>query len=261
MNVIRIAVLVLGVAAAGGAVLLALSPKPQPPAPVPTTSVAPPPTAQVLDQILVAAHDLPIGKVLKSEDVTWQSWPKDSIASFMIQKDDKVIADIDGSIARGEFYEGEPIRRERLIKSAGGFLSAILPSGMRAVAISIDAQGSTSAGGFVLPNDRVDVIRTVKAPGNASDAYLSETILNNVKVLAIGQNAADKNGGPNQVGSTATLELDPVQAETIVLAQRTGQLSLALRSVQDAAHVSVAGQAGEKTSVIRYGVETDAAPR
>ena len=72
-------------------------------------------------------------------------------------------------MARNAFLAGEPIRREKLIKANGsGFMSAILPSGMRAVAISIDTRGATSAGGFILPNDRVDVLRTARAGGEAN---------------------------------------------------------------------------------------------
>ncbi len=126
---------------------------------------------------------------------------------------------------------------------------------------TIDAQGTTSAGGFVLPNDRVDVIRTVKGSGTAmAESYNSETLLTNVKVLAIGQNIQEKNGAPTQVGSTATLELDPVQAETVILAQRTGQLSLALRSMQDAAQTGHVAIADGKTTVIRYGSRPMPAP-
>lgn len=258
MNPIRIAVLVLGVAAAGGAVMLAMAPKPQAPAPVAAVPAPAPPPALV-DQIMVAARDLPLGRVITADDIAWQSWPEQALAPFMIHRD-KAGADVVGAIVRGSFYAGEPLRPERLIKGANsGFLSAVLPSGMRAVAITIDAQGSTSAGGFVLPNDRVDVIRTVRGGGNAGvESYVSETLLSNVKVLAIGQNVQDKNGTPTQVGNTATLELDPVQTETVILAQRSGQLSLALRSMQDAGQTVGVDLNGGKTTVIRYGIEADA---
>ena len=105
---------------------------------------------------------------------------------------------------------GEPIRREKLVKGQG-FMSAILPAGMRAVAINIDSQGATSAGGFILPGDRVDVIRTSRdaSAGASSDNYVSETLLQNVKVLAVGPNIQEKNGQSVVVGSNATLELDP----------------------------------------------------
>jgi pilus assembly protein CpaB len=258
MNPIRIAILVLGVAAAGGAVMLALNPKPpEPQAPVAEKAAAPAPVP--VDQILVAARDLPPGHVIAADDLTWQAWPKEGLAPFMIHKDDKVVADLTGSIVRSDFYGGEPIRREQLIKGANsGFLSAVLPSGKRAVAITIDTQGSTTAGGFILPNDHVDVIRTVKLPtsANGADSFTSETILTNIRVLAIGQNVQDKNGQTVVVGSTATLELDPKQAETVILAQRGGQLSLALRSMLDAQNTAVP-DSSDRTTVIRYGVESD----
>ena len=113
-------------------------------------------------------------------------------------------------------------------------MSAILPSGMRAVAISIDTRGATSAGGFILPNDRVDVIHTVQAASESgANPAISEIILTNIRVLAIGQNVQERNGEKVVTGETATLELTPAQAEKVVLAQKVGQLSLALRSIAD----------------------------
>ena len=174
-------------------------------------------------------------------DVKWQAWPKTDIADGMIRKsaEPNAIADIKGSVSRGEFFPGEPMRREKLVKGPNsGFLSAILPSGTRAVAINIDNAGSSSAGGFILPNDRVHVLRTFRddEAGKQADAdvYRSETILTNVRVLAIGTNIQEKNGEHVVQGSTATLEVTPRQAEQLVLAQRVGQLSLALRSLADA---------------------------
>ena len=137
---------------------------------------------------------------------------------------------------------------------------------MRAVAINTDSQGATSAGGFILPNDRVDVVRTFHddttkgMPGANANTFISETILHNVRVLAIGQNVQDKNGQPVVVGSTATLELDPVQAETIILAQRIGQLSLTLRSIQDVNKEADPVQKADRgLTVVRFGYAADGA--
>ena len=150
------------------------------------------------------------------------------------------MADVDGSLARISFLRGEPIRRDKLVKAGnGGFMSAILPSGMRAVAIKIDNSGDFSAGGFILPNDRVDVMRiarddeATKARGVEVDN--AQTILSNVRVLAIGQNVQEENGKKVVTGANATLELSPQQAELIVLAQHEGNanLHLALRSLVD----------------------------
>ena len=158
-----------------------------------------------------------------------------------------------------------PIRREKLIRADGsGFMSAILPSGMRAVAITIDTRGANSAGGFILPNDRVDVVRTFRQEGKpgaaGGDNYATETLIGDVRVLAIGQNVQEKNGQPVVVGSNATLELDPQQAETIINAQRTGQLSLVLRSVLDARQAATAAPtqaAAHGLSVVRYGTVSE----
>ena len=265
MNFARLAVLIIAVGAAAGAVFLFLNgraPEPQA-ANVPVVAPAPVTT----DDVLVAAQDLTLGTSTTATDFAWQPWPKDSINPVMIKKsdNDKVVADLAGSIVRSNIFKGEPIRRERLIKASSGFLSAVLPSGRRAVAINIDAQGSTTAGGFVLPNDKVDVVRTIKPDGVNGQAteMQSETILKNVKVLAIGQNVQEKNGQSVVVGSTATLELDPIQAETVILAQRTGQLSLVLRSMLDSAPTAVETDTPTQrsTTIVRYGVQTESANR
>ena len=140
-----------------------------------------------------------------------------------------VMEDVEGSLTREAFLRGEPMRRDKLVKGGNsGFMSAILPSGMRAVAIKIDNAGDSSAGGFILPNDRVDVISIFhddEATKERGVAVIgARTILANVRVLAIGQNVQEENGKKVVVGANATLELDPAQAELIILAQQAGQL-------------------------------------
>ena len=167
---------------------------------------------------------------------------------------------------RGSFLAGEPIRRDKLFKGGNsGYLSAILTPGYRAVAINIEGSGATTAGNFILPNDRVDVIRIYRdedaAKTGSGDAFVSETLVTNVRVLAIGQNAQDKGGQPFATGATATLELDPHQAETVILAQRVGQLSLVLRSMQDAKEAAAPITTGEEkhdhaVTVVRAGMAT-----
>ena len=258
----RIIVLFLALAAAGGAFLLAGGPSAPPPAPVAVAPAPPPPPAT--DDVLVAARDLPLGTKIADGDLAWQSWPKDSVPPGTTRKsqDPKAFDAVRGSIVRAALFQGEPMRAEKLIHGDNsGFMSAILPTGKRAVAINIDSQGATTAGGFILPNDRVDVVRTYRPEGKpgaapaGADAYQTETLLANVKVLAIGQNVQEKNGQPVVVGSNATLELDPAEAETVIQAQRTGQLSLVLRSMLDAhqTETAAARQAGHGLSVVRYG--------
>jgi pilus assembly protein CpaB len=173
-------------------------------------------------------------------------------------------------VARFEFFPGEPIREAKLVHTDQGYLSAVLEKGKRGVSIPISA--ASGSGGFIVPNDRVDVVLT---HGTAT-GDVSETILANVKVLAIGQrlgqvgktgtNGTDSaataaDGDPKAELFTdqtiATLELDPGQGETLVNAAATGSLSLALRSIAD--FNESAGSARRPTNqpvrVIRYGQE------
>ena len=166
-------------------------------------------------------------------------------------------------MVRSQFVAGEPIRESKLARPESGFLSAILPGGKRAIAVRISAD--TTAGGFILPNDRVDVIQTQSqaASGNLAAETVSRTILTNVKVLAIDQTVDDQKTAENGeaggetvvVGKTATLELDPVQVEQITSAEASGTLSLALRSMADTDEKTVARDTKQSSSVrvFRFG--------
>jgi pilus assembly protein CpaB len=212
-----------------------------------------------MTDVLVAAADLPMGRALKSVDLRWQRWPADMVPPGYVRRSEhpNAIEQFAGSMARSNFLVGEPIRREKLIKADGsGFMAAILPAGMRAAAISIDTRGATSAGGFILPNDRVDVLRTSRGEG---DSQTTETILTNVRVLAIGQNIQERNGEKVVTGETATLELTPGQAETVILAQKVGQLSLVLRALADAHRVEETREEKDGSlTIVRYGVPRQA---
>ncbi len=248
---------------AGASYLVLSRPAPQAPAPV-KVFVQPNPVAK--DQILVAAHELTFGSVVQPIDLAWHDWPSDNSMPGVIRKSNSphAIDDIKDSVVRGSFLTGEPIRREKLFKGGGsGFLSAMLTPGYRAVAINIEGSGATTAGNFILPNDRVDVVRIFRdedtpKTGNG-DSYIAKTLVTNVRVLAIGQNAQEKGGKPFASGATATLELAPEQAESVILAQRVGQLSLVLRAMQDGKSAATPASAeghDHTVTVVRAGVPT-----
>jgi pilus assembly protein CpaB len=227
-------VLVLGVAliAGGFAAYLALNMAPGAVAPA---VVELPPQIPTQD-VLVAAVDIGQGQTLTSENIRWQQWPEAAMNPGFIQKQTapEAVEELQGSVVRDQFAAGEPIREVKLARPESGFLSAILPSGKRAIAVQVSAQNT--AGGFILPNDRVDVIQTVgqqTAPDGPS-RNVSRTILRNVKVLAIDQTIEEQEGEAVVVGKTATLELTPAQVELITAAEASGALSLALRSFEDA---------------------------
>ena len=249
MKSARLLVLVIAVVAGLAAAYLLIGNKEPPPAPV--TVVAPPPV--VTDNVLVTTADLGPGNTLSEANMRWKSYSKDGLPvdAIVQSQQPNAISELKGMFVRSEMLAGDPVRRKHLAKDAG-FMSALLPSGLRAVAIDLADQGKSAAGGFILPNDRVDVIR-IFHPDDAPGAFASETILTNVRVLAVGQAVQDKAGERTVIGGTATLELTPDQAEKVVLAQRTGQLTLTLRSVADAAKFDKAADAPETMTIIRFG--------
>lgn len=260
MNTARIVVLAIAVGAGGIAAYLASGsdPQPGPVAPV----AAPLPTVDVL----VAKGDIALGQAVGPDDVQWQVWPAATASANFIRRSERPDAttQIAGSIARAPFIAGEPIRDMKLVKANGsGFMAAILPSGMRAISTEISPE--TGAGGFILPNDRVDVIlsRREKNPDSraSGDSVNSEIILGNVRVLAIDQTIEEKNGQKVVVGKTATLELKPEQSEALARARQSGTLSLALRSLADA-KAATEEPADERNAkrdainVVRFGIST-----
>jgi pilus assembly protein CpaB len=235
----RTRLFIVGVALAAGLAAAYLSQSsPREASPPPVVAAEPPKIAA--EEVLVAAGDLSVGTRIGTRDVRWLAWPTDGISSGMIlrKSEPDFVAQSAGAVVRDSFVANEPIRKEKLIKADSGFLAAILPSGKRAFAIGIDPQGTTSAGTLILPNDRVDVVQIYKdlraSKESGTDVYTSQTLLENIRVLAIGPNIEEKNGAKVAIGQTATLELDPAQVSAVALAARTGTLTLALRSVSDA---------------------------
>jgi pilus assembly protein CpaB len=174
---------------------------------------------------------------------------------------------VTGTIARAPFIAGEPIREAKLVKADGsGFMAAILPTGMRAISTEISPE--TGAGGFILPNDRVDVIlsRREKNPDQkgSPDIVNSEVILSNIRVLAIDQAPKEKDGQNSVVGKTATLELKPEQSEILARARQSGTISLALRSIADVNAPEKPVEfvkRGDSVNVVRYGIPSPIAPQ
>jgi pilus assembly protein CpaB len=255
MNTARIVVLAIAVGAGGIAAYLA-SGSDSKPLPEPTVQM------QTVD-VLVAKSDIGLGQSVKPEDLQWQTWPAATASGVFIKRGDRPDAttQVAGSIARAPFIAGEPIRDQKLVRADGsGFMAAILPTGMRAISTEISPE--TGAGGFILPNDRVDVIlskRDKNPDKTGGDIVNSEIILANVRVLAIDQAPKEKDGQNAVVGKTVTLELKPEQAETLARSRQSGTLSLALRSIADVNAPEIKTEErrrGESVNVVRYGVNS-----
>jgi pilus assembly protein CpaB len=235
MKATRLIVLGVAVATAAGAGYMAMNLRAAPPEVPQETGQA---TPQIeLEKVLVASAQVGIGDPVDGQ-MRWQVWPKEAVTDGFITEsaEPTAIEDLNGSLARLVIMPGEPIRKAKLIGKDQSFMSSILPAGKRAVAVEIKAD--TSAGGFVLPNDFVDLIMTRRAATAAgAETFLTETILKNIRVLAIDQTIReDEEGGKSVVGQTATLELTPQQSEIVTVAQQMAdRLTLALRSTADAA--------------------------
>ena len=184
--------------------------------------------------VLVAIAPISGGEVISPERVRWQPWPETTMNEQYILRDDQpdAVAELSGSFVNRAFGAGEPIRSERLMETIINLLSNKISSGMRAVAVKITAENT--AGGFVLPGDRVDVIHTVTTVEDQGQPARNESqiIIRNARVLAIDQTAVQSPEG-SVLGQTATLELAPEETERVVAAEASGLLALALRAVTD----------------------------
>ncbi|WP_024517622.1 Flp pilus assembly protein CpaB [Bradyrhizobium sp. Tv2a-2] len=254
MNTARIVVLAIAIGAGGIAAYLASgSDKPAPAQPVAQLATV---------DVLVAKGEINLGQTVKAEDMQWQTWPTASASNSFVKRSDRPDApnQLAGSIARGSFMAGEPIREQKLVKTGSGFMAAILPSGMRAVSTEIAPE--TGAGGFILPNDRVDVLLTqrLKNPdpkATQPDIVHTEVVLRNVRVLAIDQAPREKDGQNTVVGKTVTLELKPDETTTLAASRQAGTLSLALRSIADANTVETVDASVKFTqsvNIVRFGI-------
>jgi pilus assembly protein CpaB len=252
----RIALIMVAIVAGGIAAYLALQRTPPTPEPVPQVieEVAPAPVVQVL----VASQAIAVGQKLSPESLAWVDWPEGSMRPEFITNETMpdAMTEMSDAIARHEFFPGEPIREQKLARG-NGFLSIVLESGMRAVSVAIGSE--SASGGFVLPEDRVDVVLTRGTEVGPE----STTILSNVRVLAINKQLGGTEpaeGAQEEEGESAgfegvavaTLALDQKQAEVVATAQALGKLTLVLRPMADSAApatgLSAANQAIRLTS-------------
>lgn len=226
---LRIAILFLALAAAGGAAWMISTRPGAPEQPVVVVEAAPEPTSE----ILVAAENIGLGDRVTAAQFRWQAWPDHLRHDGFIVRDSAADAaeKLDGAIARSRMVEGEPILPGKLAEPGSSLLATLLMEGERALAVRITAENT--AGGLVLPGDRVDVL-LVRNQRNArgEDTTMADTILRNIEVLAIDQQAGEAETGAF-VGRTATLRLTADQAERLAAAEASGRIALALRAARD----------------------------
>jgi pilus assembly protein CpaB len=235
MQLRRILLVLVALAASAGTVLVARSWIDARLAQRPGVVEAPPPAPKKLAHILVAKSDLPAGQFLRPEHLKWQPWPEESLAETYIVEGKAQLEDFIGAIVRTGIVAGEPIVDGRVVRPGDrGFMAAVLSPGTRAVTVPVTVAAGNA--GFVFPGDRVDVIVTLTITEDkeaGKDRRASETVLTDIRVLAVDQRADDQKKEV-AVAKTATLEVTPKQAEVVAVANDMGRLSLSLRSLAQA---------------------------
>jgi pilus assembly protein CpaB len=217
------------------------------------------------EQVLIATGPIGVGQRLSADTVQWADWPGGAVRDdyITIAERPEALSDVTGAVARFEIFPGDPIIEQKLVRTGQGYLSAVLEKGRRGVSVAVDA--AAASGGFIVPNDHVDVVLTRQT----SSGLMSETIVRNVKVLAINlrlgetgtTGAAEDPDNPNQAfqdKAIATLELDPQQGESVINAAQIGTISLSLRSIADFAPGTDEGRrrSAQNIRLIRFGADS-----
>lgn len=253
-NRTRLLLLSVALLAGGGAAWLALqsaAPAPVEPAPVPVVAAPPPQViAEPRVKVLIAKADIAPGAKLAPDMMEWVDWPESSVRPEYLTaaRAPAALEDVAGRVVRTALFAGDPIRLEKLTDGAQSLLSALIGPGMRAV--SVNVAGESAAGGFIVPNDRVDLVVT-RATALGPSSF---TVLRNIRVIAInadtGTPAAEAGKPAPEVGpaaqpaeeaerpavfasAIATLELSDAQAELAMSAAQAGRLALVLRPAGD----------------------------
>lgn len=188
-------------------------------------------------KVLVAQRALPVGTIITADAIGYQLWPEELVQDAYFLDGEADMNKLLGTVVRHPITAGEPVTQGSLVAPGDrGFLAAALAPGMRAITVPVTAQSGVA--GFVFPGDRVDMVLTQEVGGNdGASLNASETILRNLRVLATDQSTVSEQAedGSTVVKEfrTVTLEVTPVIAEKIAVAQTIGTLSLSLRSLAD----------------------------
>ncbi len=191
--------------------------------------------AKPMAYVLVATRVLPTGAFVRAEDLRWQAWPAEAANDSYLYKDKagNALQEETGAVVRQRIAAGEPVTPGMLMKPGDrGFLAAVLGPGMRAVSVPVTA--TSGVAGLVFPGDRVDLILSHEVKDELDPSgppkTASETVLTDIRVLAIDQTVTDQDNKP-VLAKTVTFEVTPKQVEVIGVASRLGNLSLSLRSI------------------------------
>lgn len=210
-------------------------------------------------EVLVTKNDVPAGHFIKAQSLRWQAWPEGTLTPTYVVKGKGRPQDFDGAVVRSGIAAGQPVTETMVVRPGEqGFLAAVLNPGKRAVSIQVNAISGIS--GFVFPGDRVDMVltHTIKGESKNSARHVAETVLQDIRVLAVDQKTDDQNGKAS-IAKTVTFEVTPKQVEKIGIISRLGKISLSLRPVAREPMPEPAEKAGEdaveKTGIDKEGMQ------
>ncbi|MGF1477071.1 MAG: Flp pilus assembly protein CpaB [Geminicoccaceae bacterium] len=197
----------------------------------------------VTTQVLVADVDLAIGTFVRPEQLRWQDWPSDDLPEAFMLRGAVEIEDFSGAVVRRTMTTGQPLLSANVVKPGSrGFLAAVLEPNMRALSVPVNEASSNA--GLIFPGDQVDVLLTQRLEvqfsgggdevgGDSEDRVVTETVLDDVRIIAMGRRLQDASEGDSNERDlrTATLEVTPEDAEILALVAELGKLSLSLRSL------------------------------
>jgi pilus assembly protein CpaB len=248
--------------------------------------MAPPP--KPMARVLVAKKDLAVGYRIASIDLGWQDWPVESLnptfvtdggkpkvaapegvkkvanqateAAQDLMSGDEPMKAFDGAIVKETILAGEPLTPRKVVRGGeGGYMAVVLSPGMRAVSIPVTSE--TGVGGFILPGDRVDILQSRSQ--EAGRGYLTDVLMQNVKVLAIDQRTSPDEDAKTIVGGVATVEIAASDVEVLARGRAQGEMMLALRPYSDIGGPSRRGGMGANQTVriVRAGDVNEVAVR
>jgi pilus assembly protein CpaB len=177
-------------------------------------------------KVAVAATPLAYGMDITPDKIRFVDYPNTSIPAGAFTTAQQLMPDGKRRVALLPISVNEPILKEKIsAEGEGASISALLPDGMRAATVRINDVSGVA--GFIQPNDHVDVLIT-RTLGGADNSEVTDVLLQNIRIIAMGQNAKDADGKPI-LASTATLEVNPIDAQKLALGESAGRLSLVLR--------------------------------
>lgn len=191
------------------------------------------------NRVLYAKTDLGMGSFVRTQEgLEWKQMAPDKIKEGVhIREEEENIRGFEGAIVRRSYRAGEAIKIGTLIKpGSGGFLSAVLEPGMRAVSIAVNATSGNA--GFIFPGDAVDVMLSHRVEtrdpvtGDSSEYIFSNTFIENARVVAVDQRLENPENKAI-LAKTITIEVSPKEAQAVQVAREMGKISFALRSMTD----------------------------